>query len=793
VRRTLWVAPLLLAILVAGLLRVRMDVDVFNLLPSGSATVEGLRLYQRTFGSSRELIVSLRAPDADLAARSVRSLAERFESAGLGSYVIWQSPFREDPEALAELLAYLWFNQPPSQFEAMAERFRDDRLHEVLAGTLERMATSFQPQEVARLAWDPYGLSDVARAAGSLLPAASSDPFAGADGSFRILFLGAPEDAEGFWRTRQWLSSVRESIAAWRMDQTIDPSVTINITGNPAFVEEVGSGLLRDLQFAALGTLLLVAALFWLAYRRWRPLLWLVALLVLVLVATVAVGGLIFGTLNAVSLGFAAILLGLAADYGLILYQERISNPRRPVSEVRAAVAPGILWAAATTAGAFFMIGRSSLPGLTELGTLVGIGILLAAAVMLTLFLPPLARAVVYTPTGTPAPFRMAPHQAWVLTALMVGLSMVVLSIIPPTVDTATNELGPKNARARAALAEVKREVGGFNDALWLIVTGRDEAEVGERLTISTARLEAAVEENLLAQVATPGALWPRPADQEANRSAAGRLSERRAAAVQAALDAGFARSALGLTEGILASWKTFASGHGALWPTSPGGRWLVSRFAARDGDRLVALGRVATSPGANRARIDELAEDIGVAGGVELVGWSLLSGSLITVMKSDIRRVILPMVVILLVLLGLAFRRVTGVVLSIASLALSLVGLLAVMALAGWSWNLMNIMALPLLFGAGVDYSIHIQHALRRHHGDAVQVRNTIGRAILLCAASTAVGFGTLGFGSNAGVASLGRVCAVGVILVALVSVFLLPAWWRLAAGRAENGLESG
>ena len=219
----------------------------------------------------------------------------------------------------------------------------------------------------------------------------------------------------------------------------------------------------------------------------------------------------------------------------------------------------------------------------------------------------------------------------------------------------------------------------------------------------------------------------------------------------------------------------------------------MVSRFAARDGDRLVALGRVAASPGADRARIEELAEDIGAAGGVDLVGWSLLSGSLVAVMKSDIRRVILPMVVILLVLLGLAFRRVTGVVLSIASLALSLVGLLAVMAFAGWSWNLMNIMTLPLLFGAGVDYSIHIQHALRRHHGDVVQVRNTIGRAILLCAASTAVGFGTLGFGSNAGVASLGRVCAVGVILVALVSVFLLPAWWRLAAGRAENGLESG
>ena len=66
-------------------------------------------------------------------------------------------------------------------------------------------------------------------------------------------------------------------------------------------------------------------------------------------------------------------------------------------------------------------------------------------------------------------------------------------------------------------------------------------------------------------------------------------------------------------------------------------------------------------------------------------------------------------------------------------------------MSLVGWSWNLMNVMALPLLFGAGVDYSIHIQLALRRHAGDVTRVRRSVGRAILLCGCSTAAGFGTL------------------------------------------------
>jgi predicted RND superfamily exporter protein len=148
-------------------------------------------------------------------------------------------------------------------------------------------------------------------------------------------------------------------------------------------------------------------------------------------------------------------------------------------------------------------------------------------------------------------------------------------------------------------------------------------------------------------------------------------------------------------------------------------------------------------------------------------------------IMEHDVKQVLIPIGVVLVTLLGLAFRKFGEIVLSLTTLGFSFMCLLAVMALLGWSWNLMNVMALPLLFGAGVDYSIHIQFALRRYYGDRSRVRKTVGRAILLCCASTATGFGTLGFANNAGCASLGRVCATGIIITGLVSVFLLPVWW--------------
>ena len=79
-------------------------------------------------------------------------------------------------------------------------------------------------------------------------------------------------------------------------------------------------------------------------------------------------------------------------------------------------------------------------------------------------------------------------------------------------------------------------------------------------------------------------------------------------------------------------------------------------------------------------------------------------------------------------------------------------------MAVAGWSWNLLNLMAVPLILGTGVDYSIFMQLALRRHGGDLVLVRRSIGRALLLCGGTAMAGFSSLAWSSNPGMASLGQ-----------------------------------
>lgn len=778
------------AVTAAGFLRLELDMDLFSLLPADSSQVAGLKLYQQAFGASRELVISLRAEEADAARRAARSLAGEIEDAGLSEQVLWQNPL-EDPEQLAALVAFLWFNQPPEQFRQMTGRFTAGRRQSRVDETLERMASSLDPEEVARLARDPYALMAVLREA-EALPGSSGeggDPLVSADGRFRIVLVAPPFETSGFARQREWTEQVRSLAAEWAGERSPGPDAIVKVTGNPAMVTESGTGLLQDIRWAAAGTLAVVSLLFWLAHRSLLPLGRLVGLLAIVLGLTLGLGGLLMGRINIVSLGFATILLGLAADYGLILHQELRSHPERSPAGHRRAMAPGILWAALTTAGAFFMLTRSSLPGVEQLGVLVGLGVLTAAAVMLVGYLGP-ARPVLNQPPpepqdpGNPA-LAWSPRAAWTATAFAaMAAALVILFLGPPAVDYGAEELGFRQAPAREALAEVEREVGERGQPLWILVPGADVAAVSDRLERAEPVLQEAAARGVLSHYVLPGALWPNPEFQRRNRERLGWLVERRSAALDTALDSGFTDESMALTGSIFAAWRGMLAAEGIVWPRGPGAEWILRQFSAtRDGHPLV-LGQATPGHDAGNAALAALGRELQAGSGADLLGWSLLSDSLLGTVDRDARRVLLPMLAVLVVLLAAAFRHLREVVLSMAVLGLSAGALLALMKVAGWRWNLMNIMALALLLGTAVDYSIHIQHALRRYRGEAGPVRRTVGRAILLCGASTAAGFGTLGFASNEGLASLGRVCAVGTIIACLVSVYLLPAWWRVPKG---------
>src|SRR5206468_7342035 len=94
-----WLLLLLLAAIGGGIYRLRFDAEVLNLLPAGEPVIEGLKRFQQHFANARELIMTVRADDADAAEQAARWLAERLRrETNLVAQTAWEPPWLEHPE-----------------------------------------------------------------------------------------------------------------------------------------------------------------------------------------------------------------------------------------------------------------------------------------------------------------------------------------------------------------------------------------------------------------------------------------------------------------------------------------------------------------------------------------------------------------------------------------------------------------------------------------------------------------------------------------------------------------------
>ena len=215
------------------------------------------------------------------------------------------------------------------------------------------------------------------------------------------------------------------------------------------------------------------------------------------------------------------------------------------------------------------------MPGLAQLGTLVAIGVALAALVMVVAYLPPLfpsrrkpgASLTRYTwwsflvpPKETAVaplnrtirPIQRAPL---LLTALMIFFAVTVLSFHRPPLDKTANALRPRHGEAETALEEMTSAIGIPQDPLWMIVSGNQEREVYQRLCQAEKVLKRAVSNRVINGYLLPSALWPRAEFQESNRATAGWLGAQGQRLRETAVQEGFETNALFLTEELMRTW----------------------------------------------------------------------------------------------------------------------------------------------------------------------------------------------------------------------------------------------
>ena len=150
------------------------------------------------------------------------------------------------------------------------------------------------------------------------------------------------------------------------------------------------------------------------------------------------------------------------------------------------------------------------------------------------------------------------------------------------------------------------------------------------------------------------------------------------------------------------------------------------------------------------------------------------------------------------LLLVSADFREPRQTLLAIVPKFLGVAALLGLMRLFGIPFNPLNVMALPVVIGIGVDNGVHVVHRFVAERGDISRTLAGTGRSVLFSSLMPVAAFGAVAFTAHRGLASFALALTLGVSAALVLAVLVLPqllVWaapWLKLRPAAETGLTS-
>ena len=603
--------------------------------------------------------------------------------------------------------------------------------------------------------------------------------------------------------------------------------VRVRLTGQAPLADEEFATIREGAPLHLGLTVVAIAGILFWALRSGRIIAAVLVTTFVGLVLTIGLGLLMVGRFNVISVAVAALFLGLGVDFG-IQYAVRYRDDRFRLHETRPALraaARGIGWsltlAAASLLAGFFAFLPTAFKGVSELGLITGVGMIVAFTASLTL-LP--ALIAVLKPPGEPDTVEtpwLAAVDHWIIRhrkAVIVG-SVLVTALGLPFLFKVEFDSNPMHLRSEATegvatFLDLTRQPGTTPNTISVLAPSLDEAR---RLSERLSRLPE------VARVATVATFIP--ADQDAKlaliRGAAEALTglADETPPAPAPTDAELVET-LGTTAGALQgragqaaapaardAFRRFAETLNRLASATPATR--AAAGAALTGDLPVLLGRVRALLSADRVTLDSLPADlradwlapdgrarveVSPAGDandnavLERFTAALqknargVSGAPVDVVES--RAVIVRAFVTagllalaaIFVILTIALRRPRDVALTLGPLVLATILTLEAAYLIGMPLNLANIIALPLMLAVGVNF--HIYYMIAWRNGVADMLASSLTRAIFFSSLTTGVAFGSLWLSHHPGTASMGKLLTLSLLFTLLAAFVIVPAF---------------
>ena len=792
--RAIVIGSAILCVLAAlSLTRLRLDIDVLGMLPRGSPAFDDYKSFVADFGELNELVVLI--DGAPLA--QMQGFADQFaRRLGRLDAVATVHARIDAQQVLDGLLGrYLPNYLPESEYAEVASRLTPEGIEAQVAADRAILSAPFDLSAARAVMQDPLGLRRLAaRALGDsyrqAAPALSGGYFATADGRALLLLVRPKASAFDIDFSERLMRGVRAAEAETRRALTAD-ALRVAYTGSYVYALEDAATLKGDIARYSVLALIGVLAVFFVGYRNLRVLPFVTYPLIVTTLLTFALSLVLFAELNAVSISFAAILYGLSIDSGIYFYtrllQERHEQPdlRAAITATLAGLGRANLAASSTTAAAFFVIGLSVLSPVRQLGILTGLGMLLTTAEFFTLY-PALGFFLTRADAGSVPTLptrrleRLAAGTAarpWTVTAIALLLGVALLSVARRVeLDVTLTHLQPRGSEAARVQDEITSRFGEQETGVAVLVrrVHLDRALADSEAVARLLRVYQA--DGQVQSVQSIDALLPSARIQQARLELYNQLPRTEAIdALRAALARhGFVTDRFNefLAEFQQPQQEIVTIDNPAL---APFGFLVDHHVRPRAGEYIVAT-YFQPAEGVNlRALVDRLHSGLRDVQ-ITVAARALLEEELAAVLRRELLMFFALGVAGNIALLLLSFGSI-GIALAIlAPIVLVIVTLFAAMAATGIALDPVNLIVTPLIFGIGVDYGVYIVARAREEAGVPAAIRS-VGRAVVVTALTTIVGFGFLGLSHQPPLASMGLLAGGGLVLCVVLSIVLLPA----------------
>ncbi|MCC5940938.1 MAG: MMPL family transporter [Balneolaceae bacterium] len=807
IRHPFWVVAISVAVAIfAGSFAVKLtvDTDIANLLPSTHPNVQALNQLQEQAGGETEMRVAIKSPDFEANVAFAELLAEE----SLQLYY----PRRD----------FNFFNR--AEFKRDTEVLKDNALYLATTSELQEIIEFLEDEiEIARQEANPFFVDflddfddeeeeeerNIDRFQDSydeLIP----PEYPASDDSTLVILTLYPTGSQSDIRYLEDMFEVYAGLISRLDPASFHPDMEVQFGGRLKRhlneFESIMDDVFNSFALGISSVILLVMFYFWFKklvnYRRGAsnkqrhslfqhiirmpvPILIIGIPLVISLMWTFGITYFHLGVLNTMTSVLFVILFGLGIDYGIHFYARYIEfrasgdGVEQSVLQAYQKTGTAIFVSAVTTASALFVLMFADFRGFSEFGFIAGTGILLALFCMLFI-LPALlvifdrwrwillikrSDDVVLEPA-----IRRYPYSRQIV-IFGVLISVIVLSLSwNLKFEYQFGNLEPvfEEYEQFREFASGVNESSRRNPAY--IIADNDD-DVFEVLEILRERQRS----NPNTMIHDVEALQERfPPNQELANEKLQYIAE-----VRRLLQNSFIVGQESETLDILRRGsQTTEPLNEDLIP-----EFLKNRFTTREGEIgrfVIVYPNQGLSDGLKSIAFKDEISEVTLENGrvYHAASTSIVAASMLELMRAESPYMVAATFVIVFIFIYFSFGNLRWSLIALIPLIIGLLWLFGIMMIFGLKFNFYNLVVLPAVLGIGCDNGVHLAHRFRDEGKKNMwEVLRSTGQHITIGSFTTMMGFAGLLFTNHPGLQSIGVMAVVGIGMTLFTALTFLPS----------------